>query len=340
VTPPHAAPCQSFSMPTKKVFNIFDADKIVYTSYQVEEWVNLGKKAHDKAVRLKSPLHALVMHLTNWQIGYLERHNRIIPVGATEASGTDGPTPGYGLTLTPEKKAKADRILLYIDAVFAAYAKYCKGGHSRKVMERAVEELARQREEKPPALSGLYDKLSRLRTDGGFDPVAAVADRPRPGYRGKRTLERAEQALSEAIEETVSIGGTWDHAKSILLGWSRPGCEYADMPNLVTGEEPLLRDRTIQRRLGDVDPYTRDGLRYGYEYAERAHATRITQIRPMFALDIVDVDHSTMPIWVFGEGISFGRPDLIVFRDRFSGIILGWSISFRHRGLLGFPKLH
>lgn len=328
-TPPNAVCEQAFDMQANDVYQIFDAERQFYTSYQVEEWITLGKPGDGRLVRLKSPENALVMHLTNWQIAYLQKNNRIIPLGAAAARG--GGTPGYGLSITGLRKEKADRILLYIDAVLDAYKDYCKGGRSRKVMEWAVRDLADKRGESPPALSVLYDKLARLRKDKDFDRLAAVADRPRRGNQGPRKPNRAEEAVRRAVLDTVFVGGDWNGVKALLYGWSEPGGEYADLPNLVRriGDRPaILSDKTIQRRLAKIDDYTRDSLNYGQDYAERVHADRIRQLRAECALDIVDVDHTTLNIVVFGEGISFGRPDLVLFRDRYSGIILGWALSF------------
>lgn len=330
-TPPHAVCSQTFDLRAKDVFHIFDDERRMHTAYQMEEWVNLGKPGDERLARLRSPEHALVMHLSNWQIAYLQSNNRIIPVGAAAANGRGGATPGYALAIAGARKDKAERILVYVDAVFKAYGDYCKGGRSRKVMERAVNDLAEERGEKPPSMSALYEKLARLRNDRSFDRLAAVADRPRRGNQSRRKPDRAEEALQNAIEETLFTQGNWNNVKTRLFAWSRPGCEFGDMPNLVCrvdGVDPILSDRTIQRRFAAVDSYSRDRLWYGEEYAERVHAVRIRQSRPEHVLDIVDVDHTTLGIVVLGRGTEFGRPDLVVFRDRYSGIVLGWALSF------------
>lgn len=330
-TPPHAARAQSFDMRADDVYRIFDEERRVFTAYKVEELVTLGKPGDDKFVRLRSPVNALVIHLSNWQIAYLESNRRILPLGAAAADGRGGATPGYGMSINGKRKEKAERILIYVDSVFKAYGKYCKGGHSRKVMERAVAQLAAERNETPPSLSSLYEKLARLRDNRDFDRTAAVADRPRRGNQGPRKPNRAEQAVRVAVEETLFVGGDWNGVKSLLYKWSEPDGEYADLPNLVrwVGEvRPVFSDTTIQRRLAAMDHFTRHSLIYGDESAELVYTDRVRQSRPDHLLDIVDVDHSTLNIVVFGEGIAFGRPDLVLFRDRFSGIVLGWSISF------------
>ena len=330
-TPPHGKCDQAFDMRAGDVYHIFAAGRMVFTPYQVEEWVNLGKPGDDMLVRLKSPRNALVMHLSNWQIAYLQKEGRIMPIGAAAAEARGGGTPGYGLSIKGKRLEKAEWMLLYIDAVFKAFGDYCKGGRSRKIMEWAVKDLAEKRGETPPSMSALYEKLARLRKDRNFDRTAAVADHPRRGNQTPRKPNRAEQAVREAVEDTIFIGGDWNGVKALLYGWSEPGGKYADLPNLVRklGDvPPVFSDTTIQRRLAQVDRFTRHSLDYGDESAELAFADRIRQLRPDHLLDIVDVDHSTLNIVVFGEGVAFGRPDLVLFRDRYSGIILGWAVTF------------
>lgn len=330
-TPQHAVSSQSYEMREKAVYNIFDQTRTVYTAYQVEEWVRLGKSENERVIRLRSPLNAVVMHLSNWQIARLEADKRIVPATAVPTVGDGGVIPGYALSITGRRKEKAEWYLLYIDEVLKAHRRYCKGGHSRKIMERAVFDLAERRGEKPPSMTALYEKLARIRHQREFDRLAAVADHPRQGNRSRRKPNRAEEAVSEAIEETLFVKGDWNGVKALLYKWTRLGAKYADLPNLVekVGDvKPLLPDRTIQRRLAAVDHFTRDSLVYGDEFAEQKYADRITQIRPEHVLDIVDVDHTTLNIFVFGEGVAFGRPDLVLFRDRYSGIILGWAITF------------
>ncbi|WP_430257346.1 hypothetical protein [Neorhizobium sp. IRS_2294] len=330
-TPPNGTCDHVFDMRADDIYHVFNAERTVFTAYMVEEWVKLGKAGNDLLVRLKSPQNALVMHLSNWQIAHLEKAGRIMPVGAAASQGRGGCTPGYGMAIKGARLEKAERMLVYIDEVFKAFGEYCKGGRSRKVMERAVHELAAKRGEKPPSMTALYEKLARLRKDRDFDRTAAVADRPRRGNQSARKPNRAEHAMREAVEETLFVSGDWNGVKSLLWGWSQPDGKYADMPNLVRkiGEvKPVFSDTTIQRRLAQVDRFTRHSLDYGDDSAELAFADRVRQLRPDHLLDIVDVDHSTLNIVVFGEGVSFGRPDLVLFRDRYSGIILGWAVTF------------
>ncbi len=330
-TPPRTAAVQPFDMRTNDVYNIFDERRLTYTPYQVQKWVKLGGEQPLKVVRLHAPTEALELHLTYWQIDYLQKRGRIIPVSAVAPEGEHGRTPGYGLSLTGKPAEKASRYLEYIEVAEKHLVDKNDGKPSRKILTQAVKDLAALRGEAPPSISVIYDKMKKLRIDRNFDPLAAVADEARPGNRSKRKPGSAEAAIREAVEEAISINGNWHDVKALLYAWSQPDGKYSEFPNLVRSEgvaDPVFSDRTIQRRLAEVDRYTRDVLRHGDEYADRKYADRLTQLRPRHVLDIVDVDHTTLDVVVFGEGISFGRPDLIIFRDRFSGTKIGWHVSF------------
>lgn len=330
-TPPYAQTSQTYEMPSKAVFHVFNEDRSVFTAYHVEEWLTVGKSENDKVVRLRGPKSATIMHLSTWQIGQLEKTGRIIPFSATLANGVSEPIPGYGHTITGERLSKADRYLEYITAITEAHESYSKSGRSRQIIVETVKSVAERRNEKAPAISVISDKLERYDQGKGYDNIAAVADKPRPGNRRRHFPTRAEQALHEAVEASISVSGDWSNVKALLHAWTEPDGQYSDLPNLVkpVGDcQTMVADRTIQRRLASVDHFTRDSLNYGDEFAERKHAVRIRQSRPSFPLDIVDVDHSTLNIVVYDGEIAFGRPDVVVFRDRYSGIPLGWSVSF------------
>ena len=85
------------------------------------------------------------------------------------------------------------------------------------------------------------------------------------------------------------------------------------------------------RRLHDLNEYERDVLESGRDYAEVRHMPRLRQIRPTAPLDIVDVDYAVMNIVVIDPelAIACGRPHILTFPDRYSGIVVGFSISFQ-----------
>ncbi len=241
-------------------------------------------------------------------------------------------TPGSALCLTDRQAEVARRWQAYVDVAMRECA--ATGSLSRRLMQRAVHRLAAERGEKPPAMSTIYRKLKALRKFRNFNPTLAMAPKNSMGNREKRFCDRAEEAMRIAVEDAWrDPKGSWKTVRARLYRMTSAGGEYSDLANLVcevNGAARLVSARTIQRRFREVDEFTRDMLRYGLEYAERVHSRRIRQNRPSRPLDVVDVDHTTLGIVVFDEvrSIGFGRPDLVVFRDRYSGIILGWAISF------------
>lgn len=313
-------------------FLIYSADKATGAPFAVQRWHETpdGKKHIElQNVKANTPLY-----LDTWQIGHLERNGLIRPLVAAAGRGKNERLPGSALCLTKEQRAKAEYWQRYLQVALDECVEFNDGKPSKKLMKRAIERLAAERGERPPGISTIYEKLSKSRLLVNFDPLVALAPNVSSGNDDPRYCERTEEAIKKAVELAwMDPKGTWKSVRSKLLEWTAEGGEYFDLANLVIdiGEtKRMMSRRTIQRRFWAVDGFTRDGLRYGYDHAARVHARRIRQIRPERPLDVVDVDHTTLGIVVYDDvrGIGFGRPDLVLFRDRHSGVVIGWAISF------------
>ncbi|WP_168273740.1 DDE-type integrase/transposase/recombinase [Rhizobium leguminosarum] len=330
-SPPVFKAGQHYDIVAGDQFLIYAPGKITSGSFSVLRW----HEGHDgqKRIELQNVKSNSPLYLDTWQIGHLERHGLIRPL-ASAGGKRDQNLPGSALCLTNAQRAKAEYWLAYVQAALDECADFNNGKPSRKLMKRGVERLAERRGENPPSMSSIYNKLEKSRLLLNFDPLLAMAPNASSGYDEPRYCERTEEAIRKAVTLAWSDPkGTWKSVRATLKAWSEEGGEYFDLANLVIDigdAQRMLSRRTIQRRFWQVDKFTRDGLRYGYEYAARVHARRIRQERPERPLDVVDVDHTTLGIVVYDDvrGIGFGRPDLVLFRDRHSGVVLGWAISF------------
>ena len=198
-------------------------------------------------------------------------------------------------------------------------------------------------------LTGAVHEHFALNADGTspFEDYSTHAESKRQAYRrqqldffettskGNRRLHygpTTNDAIVDAAQEAVAARGDWKTIRALLEKWSKLGGRYYHMRERLVDEDGLcaINDRKIQRVLHDMNRYVHDFLEYGPDYAERKYMHVIRQVRPTAPLFIVDVDHSTLDMTVFDHEfpIAFGRPDLLLFRDRFSGVIIGYSISF------------
>ncbi len=324
---------QQYEIVSGNEFLIFNEDKTACGAFIVQRWHD-AQTGRPKQVELQNVKANTALYLDTWQIGHLERNGLIRPLSAVSARGRKNNLPGSALCLTDKQREAALRAMAYLQAAHDKCNEENDGKLSRKLMEEAVTELAKARGEKPPSMATLYRKLDRSRTLVNFDPVLALAPKSSKGNSESPFCDRTEEAISKAVEDAWrDPKGTWKSVRARLQQWTEEGGEYSDLAHLVRDvgdKKRMLGRRTIQRRFGAVDKFTRDQLRYGIEHAARVHARYIRQIRPDRPLDVVDVDHTTLGIVVYDDerGIGYGRPDLVLFRDRHSGINIGWSISF------------
>jgi len=324
---------QQYEIVTGDEFLIFDQDKTACGAFIVQRWHD-AQTGRPKQIELQNIKGNTALYLDTWQIGHLERNGLIRPLSAASARGRKNNLPGSALCLTDAQRKSALRWLAYLQAAQDECIEFNDGKPSRELMARAVKRVAEQRGETPPGMTSIYRKLQQSRSLMNFDPVLALAPKSSMGNHESRLCDRSEEAIRIAVEDAWrDPKGTWKSVWSRLEQMTAEGGEYFDLANLVRNvgdEKRMIAPRSIQRRFWAVDKFTRDMLRYGPEHAARIHARFIRQIRPDRPLDVVDVDHTTLGIVVYDDerGIGYGRPDLVLFRDRHSGIIVGWSISF------------
>lgn len=88
-----------------------------------------------------------------------------------------------------------------------------------------------------------------------------------------------------------------------------------------------------------ADPIERDLRQKGLAYVKQRYPTWQTRGRPDRPYAEVQCDHCTLDIQIVDQsGMIFGRPDLIVFLDRATKMILGYSIGFEAPSYASFMK--
>lgn len=102
--------------------------------------------------------------------------------------------------------------------------------------------------------------------------------------------------------------------------------------------KPLLEkasERTFHLRIQKRPQFELMVDRYGRAHAE-AHFRMVQGHLPaQYPLDVVEVDHSPLDLYVLDDEnfLPLGRPWITVMKDRYSGVILGFSFSFRKTGI-------
>jgi len=225
-----------------------------------------------------------------------------------------------------------------------AYVKACLDmgdgfRRSRETLGPVIEDVAQQREERAPRLSTILAWYDLYRKFGATFGLAALSDRNDcKGRRGSRLLAFQDRAIEiglarylkggtvlraySAVERAVRL---FDRLNGRHFDKEALGNRYVDD----TGRLKPPSQRTFERRVERFDPIMRDLARKGERYIRQRYRTYQTMPRPDQPYAEVEVDHGIIDLLVIDEsGLVFGRPCLTVFRDRATGMILGYSIGF------------
>jgi len=149
------------------------------------------------------------------------------------------------------------------------------------------------------------------------------------GMRGVQLHPEVAKLLKEAVdtvfktEERVTVKKVIDHLEFLIhqANAQRPD----DQPRLV-----MPNKRKIYRYADEMDPLEVDVARLGRRAAQRKHAQHNRGPRPTRPNERWEEDDTLLDLLVIDEedGLPIGRPWLTAVRDKYSGIIPGFSVSF------------
>lgn len=320
---------QEFKMNVNDRYYLFTPNRETYGHFIVKQWLHKSGEAPTRVV-LEDMQYGAQLYLSHFQIAHLNANNQIRPVSVSEKDNR-GAAPGSALALSDEDLKESKRRAAYLDAITKACDEASLYQYSRKIIKRVIAEVAKKRQETPPSVATVYRWLGKQEDGRYFDRMLALAPLPRPGNRRHVFARRVEEMVSLAIQDACSGSkGSWLAVDARIRKLCGPEGEYSDLGWMFKDGKFQMSDRTVQRRLADLDHFTRDFLTYGPEFAERKHSTRARIERPTRPLDVVDIDHTELDIVVIDDEhpVAYGRPDLLTFRDRHSGIVLGFELSF------------
>lgn len=226
------------------------------------------------------------------------------------------------------------------------YVKACldaPGGFriSRPVLEPIIATIAEARKESPtPGFTTVLTWIEGYQLLSDTCGLYCFTDRhDLKGRYGHRGPSHWEKAIESGIERWLHPGITkqlaysrvcrfvrlYDLKFGRLINKSGLSCDLVDENNRL--RPPSLR--TFQRRCKEVDPAVRDAARKGLRYAQQKYRTYTTNALPDRPYAQVEVDHCTLDIQLIDPtGLILGRPDLIIFRDRATAMILGYGLGY------------
>ncbi|WP_187144482.1 integrase catalytic domain-containing protein [Microvirga massiliensis] len=165
----------------------------------------------------------------------------------------------------------------------------------------------------------------------GRDIRALVDNHRRKGNRTSNHKAWVKEEIAEAINETYRNGivgskaDAWERARDRILLRARN--EKLALPDL--GAKEVLGRHAVARTIGRMELYDLTHARHGKREADFLMKAVRSGPPCDLPLDEAEVDHTQLDLIVVDErGRVLGRPWLTVIMDRYSRMILGFSLTF------------
>lgn len=212
---------------------------------------------------------------------------------------------------------------------------------SKPWIKARIAEKAIEIGDKNPPSSGSVLNWKKLH-DAHFETIGLAAYAPRhdlKGKRGSRLPEISQQAIDRAVDRYLQGGSLVDayvETEKFVFEFNdsvtgKRYCETA-LPKFLTKTGTLAPPSlsTLRRELNrKVSPYVIEAGRVGRHSARRKFQSYQTRSLPERPYEEVEVDFTPMDVILVAEnGAHLGRPSLIVFLDRATRMVLGFSVSF------------
>ncbi len=324
--PEDARSHQAYLMAVGERYKLYSADRLRVGHYMVRSVSEDDR--FGAVITMDNIISQSTVHLTVSQLVFLEKHRRLRPDnGKPRDDGT-----GAAFKLSEAGEAKAKRYIGFVEACLKA-ANDLDKPLRRSLIEAATASHAALTGDVRPSYNTMRTKIDQY-CNHSFDVASAVAPKTSSGNRTDRFSDRIEELLADAVEDTWKLKtGDWKNTKAFFEKALKQPRNAVLLEHAYDKQGVLVSpsDRTIQRRLGAVDKVQRTVWRHGAAYAKKHFDIYMRQALPDHPLDIVDVDFTPVHVIVIDDErpIIYGRPHIIAFRDRATGSILGYAVSFK-----------
>lgn len=234
-----------------------------------------------------------------------------------------------------------------------AYVKACldlPGGpaRSRAALLPVIKAVATERGEAAPGFTTVLSWLNLYETHADVFGLASLTDRDdAKGRSGSRLPAWADDAIEAGVQAyktphttVIQAYGAVEASVAAFSQRERSMLDGCDLYPDYRRKDGSLRPpslRTFERRCKAIDKVERDLARKGAAYVAQHYSTWQTMALPDRPYESVEVDHCKLDIRVIDDaGLVYGRPDLIIFRDRATAMILGYGLGFEEPSYASF----
>jgi putative transposase len=148
----------------------------------------------------------------------------------------------------------------------------------------------------------------------------------------QRQSSEHEALLSDVIDEYYMTRKCLA-AKQVYDDYYLPALDELNAAR-VAAQQPefeALSERSFYRRIDRIDKYDVAVARLGREKANNFYRMSKGHMPADYPLHVVEIDHAQLDLWVVDDVLMLplGRPWITAFRDRRTGMVVGFYISFR-----------
>ena len=300
-----------------------DQEEFFVQSKQGAKWLLV--RAEDNELKVLENTELLRIY-GDGALKFRSRRSRTAPLSPISDTVTD-----------PAAKEVAARKHTYVQAALNHPEGFRR---SKPWLKKIIQSTAaRLEDENPPSPGSVLNWVERHRAY--FNELGLAAYAPRHDLKGSRE-SRLLAPQQEAVEVGVNRylqGGTAEDAfcevqKYIddfnCSRYGRTFCSSLEPQHLDSkGRLVCPSISTFRRALRQVSPFVRDTARVGRHYAKKRHRTYQTRARPQRPYEEVEVDFTPADIVLIADnGTHLGRPNVIMFRDRATAMIVGVTVTF------------
>lgn len=206
-----------------------------------------------------------------------------------------------------------------------------------ELIEEAIPEIAKENKDlelkedpKPPAAMTVTEWMRKL--DRAHGDVSVLL----PASAWKLTRQRQTPEHEELLENLVEghFTGFGEGSATDIHSDKYPPALASLNAELAQAGKPVVKKislRSFSRRTEKIDRFDLAVMRYGYQEARRRFRMAKSHMPATYPLAYVEIDHAQLRLWVVDDklGLPLGRPWVTVVRDRYSGMVLGFYVSFR-----------
>lgn len=236
------------------------------------------------------------------------------------------------LNLIPEKyQLDHDRKITYISKLkkegITRGQKFLIADSAARIAKEIADPLG------PPGTSTISKWWKEIDTSGGDLLVVINGNSFRK--HTKRLDKESEEFLQNHIDDYYAqsnqptvVGAHRDYAYKLKTENAERASQ--DRPQLTKASE-----RTYGNRIDDRPKEEMMIARLGREEARRYFKMAKGHLPADHPLDVVEIDHTPMNLYVIDDHalLPLGRPWLTAIKDRYSGVLLGFYVSFQKTGL-------